>query len=69
MHTKLGFLLVPVPSYLPNMYELGHSNVRKIDDTASTKIRRVENKMMVIMQEHQEKEQQNISHNSFQFFF
>ena len=35
-HTKLGFLLVPAPSYLPNMYELGHSDVRKIDDIAST---------------------------------
>ena len=28
-------------------------------------MRRVENEMMVIMEEHQEKEQQNISHNSF----
>ena len=31
----------------------------------STKVRRVENEMMVIMKEHQEKEQQNVSHNSF----
>ena len=69
MHMKLGFPLVPAPSYLPNMYELGHSNVRKIDDTASTEIRRVENEMMVIMEEHQEKEQQNILHNSFHSSF
>ena len=68
MHTKLGFPLVPVPSYLPNMYELGHSSMRKIDDTASAKVRRVENEMM-IMEEHQEKEQQNISHNSFHSSF
>ena len=60
-HTKLGFPLVPAPSYLPNMYELGHSDVRKIDDIAPTKVKRVENEMVVIMQEHQEKEQQNIS--------
>ena len=69
MCTRLGFALVPAPSYLPNMYELGHSDIRKIDDTTSTEVRRVENEMMVIMQEHQEKEQQNIScnifHNSF----
>ena len=67
--TKLGFPLAPAPSYLPNMYELGHSDVRKIDDTASTEVKRVENKMVVIMQEHQEKEQQNISHNSFHSSF
>ena len=38
-HTKLGFPLVPAPSYLPNMYELGHSDVRKIDDIASTEVK------------------------------
>ena len=26
MCTKQGFPLVPAPSYLPNMYELGHSD-------------------------------------------
>ena len=55
--TKQGLLLVPAPSYLPNMYELGHSDVWQIDNMASTEVRRVENKMMVIMQEHQEREQ------------
>ena len=65
MWTRLGFTLVPVPSYLPNMYELEHSSIRKIDDMASAEVRRVENEMIVIMEEHQEKEQQNISHNSF----
>ena len=64
-HTKQGFPLVPAPSYLPNMYELGHSNVRQIDNRASTEVRRVENEMMVIMQEHQEREQNDVSHNSF----
>ena len=51
------------------MYELGHSDVRKIDDIASAKVKWVENEMVVIMQEHQEKEQQNISHNSFHSSF
>ena len=51
------------------MYGLEHSNIRKIDDTASAEVRRVENKMMVIMEEHQEKEQQNMSHNSFCSYF
>ena len=69
MHTKLGFPLVPVPSYLPNIYKLGHNDVRKIDDTASAEVRRVENEMMIIMGEHQEREQQNISHNSFHSSF
>ena len=51
------------------MYELEQSNIRKIDDMASAEVRRVESEMMVIMEEHQEKEQQNISHNSFQSSF
>ena len=69
MCTKQGLPLVPAPSYLPNMHELGHSNVRQIDDRASTKIRRVKNKMLVIMQEHQEREQQEVSYNSFHSSF
>ena len=42
---------------------------RQIDGRASTEVRRVENKMMVIMQEHQEREQHNVSHNSFHSSF
>ena len=38
MCTKLGFPLVPVPSYLPNMYELGHSSMKKINDKASAEV-------------------------------
>ena len=34
MCTKLGFPLVPVPSYLPNMHELECRDVRNIKDTA-----------------------------------
>ena len=55
MRTMLGFPLVPVPLYLPNMYELEQTSIRKIDDMASAEVRRVENEMMVIMEEHQEK--------------
>ena len=39
MHTKLGFPLVPVPSYLPNIHELEHSDIRKIEDTAFAEAR------------------------------
>ena len=38
-HTKQGLPLVPAPSYLPNMYELGHSDVRQIDNRASTEVK------------------------------
>ena len=69
MRTMLGFPLVPVPLYLPNMYELEQSSIRKIDDKASAEVSRVENKMVVIMEEHKEKEQQNILHNSFHSSF
>ena len=56
--TNHVFLLVPAPSYLPN-----------IDSRASTEVRRVENEMMVIMQEHQEREQNDVSHKSFHSSF
>ena len=49
MCTKLGFPLVPVPSYLPNMHELEHSDVRKIENTAFAEARRVESEMLVII--------------------
>ena len=70
MHTKLGFPLVPVPSYLPNMHELECRDVRNIEDTAFTEVRWVESEMLVIMDELQENQNQhdvsNISfHSSF----
>ena len=66
MHTKLGFPLVPVPSYLPNMHELEHSDVRKIEDTAFAEARRVESEMLVIMDKLQENhEQHDVSNASF----
>ena len=42
MHTKLGFALNPVPSYLPNMHELEYTDVGNIKDTAFTEVRCVE---------------------------
>ena len=54
MHTKLGFPLVPVPSYPPNMHKLECSDVRKIEDTASAETRKVEGGMLVIMEKLQE---------------
>ena len=72
-HTKLGFPLVPVPSYLPNMHELEHSDIRKIKDTAFTEARRVKSEMLVIMdelQENQENQQQHdVSNASFHSSF
>ena len=66
MHTKLGFPLVPVPSYLPNMHKLEHSDVRKIEDTAFAEARQVESKMLVIMDELQENQKQHdVSNISF----
>ena len=63
MHSKLGFPLVPVPSYLPNMYELECSDVRKIEDTAFAEAKRVESEMLFIMDELQD--QQDVSDASF----
>ena len=70
MCTKLGFPLVPVPSYLPNMHELEHSDVRKIEDTAFTEARRVESEMLVIMDKLQEnQEHDGISNANFHSSF
>ena len=70
MHTKLGFPLVPVPSYLPNMHELENSDVRKIEDIAFTDARRVESEMLVIMDKLQEnQEQHDVSNASFHSSF
>ena len=33
MCTRCGFLLVPIPTYLPTNHELGQSNVHHIEDT------------------------------------
>ena len=50
-------------------WDTGHSDIRQIDNRTSTEVRRVENKMMVIMWEHEEREQHDVSHNSFRSSF
>ena len=54
MRTRLRFPLVPVPTYLPSMHEMEHSTVRKIEETAFTKTKQIEDEMLIIMEEHQE---------------
>ena len=51
MHTKCGFPLVPIPTYLPTSNELGQSSVHHIEDTANQKVRTVEQEMLIIMEE------------------
>ena len=66
MCTKLGFPLVPVPSYLPNMHELECRDVRNIEDTEFTEVRWVESEMLIIMDELQENQNQHdVSNTSF----
>ena len=70
MCTKLGFPLIPVPSYFPYMHELEQSNIRRIEDTAFTETRQVESEMLVIMDELLEnQEQDDVSNVSFHSSF
>ena len=64
MCTKLGFPLVPVPSYLPNMHELEHSDIRKIEDRPFAEARRVESGMLVIMDKLQGNQVQHDASNA-----
>ena len=50
MHTKCGFPLVPVPTYLPTSQELGENIVCHIEDTVNSEVRRVEQEMLGIME-------------------
>ena len=62
----MGFPLVPVPSYLPNMHELECSDIRKTKDTAFAEARRVESEMLIIMDKLQENQgQHDVSNASF----
>ena len=42
MHTKIGFSLVPVPTYLPGNYELEQNDVHLIENRVYTETRDVE---------------------------
>ena len=54
MHTKCGFPLVPVPTYLPTSKKLGQSSVCYIEDAANWEVSSVEQEMLTIMEEQQE---------------
>ena len=70
MCIKLGFPLVPVPSYVPNMHVQEPSDIMKIEDTEFAEVRTVESEMVVIMDELQEnQEQHDISNASFHSSF
>ena len=50
MHTKAGFLLVPVPGYLPSSNDLEQTNADQIIQTANEEVTSTNKKMQVIMQ-------------------
>ena len=50
MHTKAGFLLVPVPGYLPSSSDLEQTNVDQIIQTANEEVTSTNKEMQVIMQ-------------------
>ena len=51
MHTKCGFPLVPIPTYLPTSNKLGQSSVCCIEDAGNSNLRNVEWEMLIIMEE------------------
>ena len=50
MHTKAGFLLVPVPGYLPSSSDLQQINANQIIQTANEEVTLTNKEMQVIMQ-------------------
>ena len=50
MHTKAGFLLVPVPGYLPNSNDLEQTNADQIIQTVNEEVTSINKEMQVIMQ-------------------
>ena len=69
MHTKCGFPLVALPTYLPISYELSQSKVCCIEDAVYSEAREVEQEMLIIMEEHPEDKPHDLSnasvHSSF----
>ena len=64
-HTKLGFPLVPVPTYLPSNYELEQNDVCCIENAVHMETREVEHEMMIIMEESRSN---NTNHSTDSFF-
>ena len=50
MHTKAGFLLVPVPGYLPSSNDLEQTNTDQIIQTVNEEVTLTNKEMQVIMQ-------------------
>ena len=50
MYTKAGFLLVPVPGYLPNSNDLEQTNTDQIIQTVNEEVTLTNKEMQVIMQ-------------------
>ena len=50
MHTKAGFLLVPVLGYLPSGSDLEQTNADQIIQTANEEVTLTKREMQVIMQ-------------------
>ena len=50
MHTKAGFLQVPVPGYLPSSYDLEQTDADQIIQMANEEVTMTNKEMQVIMQ-------------------
>ena len=50
MHTKAGFLQVPVPGYLPSSYDLEQTGADQIIQTTNEEVASTNKEMQVIMQ-------------------
>ena len=50
-HTRFGFPLIPVPTYLPNQYKLEQNDICHIENAVHAETREAEHKMQVIMDE------------------
>ena len=69
MHTRCGFLLVPIPTYLPTNHKLGQSNVHCIKDAVYSEARHVEQEMLIIMEECQDDNPHDLSNASMHSSF
>ena len=51
MHTKAGFLQVPVPGYLPSSHDLEQTDADQIIQMANGEVSSTDKEMQVIMQD------------------
>ena len=63
--TRLGFPLVPVPTYLPNQYELEQNGIQHIKNAVHAETREAECEMQVIMDGDHHNQTQSSVHTSF----